>query len=63
MYQRMTRKVLCLQSVHRWQPDHRPPCKIKSEVVVTNVDGTQVPVFIDEEVEYIYGMEYIGNDD
>ena len=23
----------------------------------------KVPVFIDEEVEHIYGMEYVGNDD
>jgi hypothetical protein len=59
----MTRKVLCLQSVHGRQPDHRPPRQIKSEVVMTNVDGPEIPVFIDEEIEHIYGMEYVGNDD
>lgn len=49
----VTVKVLRLQGVHEWQPDTVAPCEVEAKMVVGNVDGAEVPVFMVEKVDNV----------
>jgi hypothetical protein len=55
-------QVLGLQSVHGWEPDNRTPREVEPEVIVANINSPQVPVFINEEVQNVDRMEYVGDE-
>lgn len=60
---RILGEVLSLQGVDCGQPDDAAPREVESEMVVADVDGAEVPVFVDEEVEYVDCVESGGDDD
>lgn len=60
---RVPGEILRLQGVHEGEPDRGAPGEVKAEVVVADVDGAEVPVFVDEEVDDVDGVEEGGNED
>ena len=51
-----------LQCVEVGQPDTVSPAQVPAEVVVTDVDGLQVPRFVPEEVQHIEALGGGGRD-
>lgn len=60
---RIDREVLSLESVYTRKPDYGTPSQVKSEMVMTDVDGSQVPILIDEEIHDIDRMQKSGQKD
>lgn len=48
--------ICYLQCVEVWQPNTVSPAQIPSKVVMTDIDGLQVPRLIPEEVQYINSL-------
>lgn len=47
----MTREVLGLERVHRRQPGSGAPCKIETEVVMTYINGPEIPTKVVSKVK------------
>lgn len=56
-------EVLRLQGVHAWQPDHGAPGEVKAKVVMADIDGTEVPIFVDKEVDHIDRLQDRADND
>jgi len=54
---RVSSKVLCLESIHPRKPDNGSPCQVKSKVIMTDVDSAKIPIFVDEEVYDVNGVK------
>jgi hypothetical protein len=54
-------EVLRLKRVHGGKPDGRTPCKVETEMFVTDIDGTEVPIFVDEEIDHVDTMQNGGD--
>lgn len=52
-----------MESVNSWKPDKGSPSKIESKVVVANIDGSKVPVFVDEEIDHVYCVKQCSDED
>jgi hypothetical protein len=48
---------LGLKCVNGRKPNDGSPSKIESEVIVTNVDSAKIPIFVDEEIHHVDGVE------
>lgn len=46
-----------LNGIHAREPDKGPPSEVEAEVVVSNVNGAQVPGLIDEEVKDVHCVQ------
>lgn len=56
-------KILGLEGVHAGEPDDAAPCKIESEMIVADIDGAKIPIFVDEEVNHVDGVKSRGEKD
>jgi len=45
-----------------WQPDGITPSEVKAEMIVGNINGTEVPVLVVEKVQDVGGMEQVQQD-
>ena len=50
---------LCLDGVDGWHGGQRSPAQHEPEMIVTDVDGPQVPIFVVEEVHNVEDMEEV----
>ena len=46
-----------MKGVDSREPDKGSPCEIESEVIMANIDGPEIPIFVDEKVYHVYGMK------
>lgn len=60
---RIDREVLSLEGVYTRKPDHGAPSEVKSEMVMTDIDSSQIPILIDEEIHNIDRMQESGQKD
>ncbi len=56
-------EVLRLEGVDTGEPDEGAPREIEAEMVVADIDGSEVPVFVDEEVDDVDGVEERADED
>jgi hypothetical protein len=56
-YHGIAGQILRLKGVDGWEPDNRSPGKVESKVVMANIDSAKIPIFVDEKINYINGME------
>ena len=55
---RIASQVLRLQGIESWQEGCISPREHEAEVVVSDIDSSKIPVFVPEEVNDIYRLEY-----
>ena len=48
---------MCLKGVYGWEPHNGTPSEVESKMIVTDVDGTKIPIFVDEEVNNVEGVK------
>ena len=60
---RVTCEILHLQRVHGRKPRGRAPGEVEAKVVMANVNGANVPILVDEEVDDVDGVQNVSNDD
>lgn len=60
---RVDGEVLGLERVHGWEPDKGAPCEVEAEVIMADVNGAEIPVLINEEVEDVDGVKSCAEED
>lgn len=50
-------QVLALDCVNVRKRSHRAPAEIEAKVIVTNVEGFEVPGFVHEQIDHIDGVQ------
>ena len=46
-------EVLRLCSVHEWEPHSIAPCEVETEVIMCDINSTEIPVFVPKKVENV----------
>ena len=59
---RVTDEVMRLESIHKRQPDTISPSKIEPEMVVSDINRSEVPVFTIKEINHINDMQPVQDD-
>jgi hypothetical protein len=55
----MSEQIVTLQVVHEWKEDSVTIAQVPSEVIVSNVNSSQVPVLVVEEVDNVCCVKQI----
>jgi hypothetical protein len=48
---------LGLKCVDGWEPNYGSPGEVETKVIMANIDGAKIPIFVDKEIHHVDGVE------